>query len=431
MSRPAYGWAAAWTRWTAACRNFVVVGIVTEAQMTALFGEGRHPNADVIERRLQREGVHGRALDRATKLGHAYHLFEPSEFQTALAARYREFNTSRGERPHAASPGGGAGADPHRAGARLVPRRTRPRPTRCARVHRLPDPDLASGAGAGGRLRPDVLAGQERVGVVGDRATRACRDDRRVPRRGGAGHDRLAGEARRLHPPRHQRHRPGRHHWADRGSLHAPRLPRGRSGSAHPRRRRRTRSAPPMVDGCRWTDGRCTGTRSPHPSTTTPGWKRCSPSGSGCGSPTAATPPTASGRSARSSESTRSCCAAGRRGAATSRPNSPSWPAGSRTSTPVRRRSSSGRSWPSKRRCPPGRRSTNRARRPSNAAPGGADAGEILGGAERVDELVRRVIGHASAPAPTVDVDILAQQVIDDRAGVPGHVAGASRARRG
>ena len=72
--------------------------------MTALFGEGRHPNADVIERRLQREGVRGRALDRATKLGHAYHLFEPSEFQAALAARYREFNTTRGERPDAAVP---------------------------------------------------------------------------------------------------------------------------------------------------------------------------------------------------------------------------------------------------------------------------------------------------------------------------------------
>ncbi|MDT4900754.1 MAG: hypothetical protein QOJ78_1684, partial [Pseudonocardiales bacterium] len=86
--------------------EFLVVGIVTEAQMTALFGEGRHPNADVIERRLQREGVHGRALDRATKLGHAYHLYEPSEFQTALAARYRELNTARNERPTAAIPAG-------------------------------------------------------------------------------------------------------------------------------------------------------------------------------------------------------------------------------------------------------------------------------------------------------------------------------------
>ncbi len=84
--------------------EFLVSGAVPEAQMTALFGEGRHPNADVIERRLQREGVHGRALDRATKLGHAYHLFEPSEFQTTLAARYRELNAARGERSTASIP---------------------------------------------------------------------------------------------------------------------------------------------------------------------------------------------------------------------------------------------------------------------------------------------------------------------------------------
>ena len=86
--------------------EFLVSGAVTEAQMTALFGEGRHPNADVIERRLQREGVHGRALERATKLGHAYHLFEPSEFQSVLAARYRALNTARGERPNGGDPGG-------------------------------------------------------------------------------------------------------------------------------------------------------------------------------------------------------------------------------------------------------------------------------------------------------------------------------------
>lgn len=41
-----------------------------------------------------------------------------------------------------------------------------------------------------------------------------------------------------------------------------------------------------------------------------------------------------------------------------------------------------------------------------------ADAGEILGGAENVEELVRRAIGHVPAPTPTVDVDVLARQVI-------------------
>ena len=65
VSRPAYGSVAAWTRWPAAAGISVVVGIVTEAQMTALFGAGRHPNADVIERRLQRDGAFTAAsLDR-------------------------------------------------------------------------------------------------------------------------------------------------------------------------------------------------------------------------------------------------------------------------------------------------------------------------------------------------------------------------------
>ncbi len=49
--------------------EFSVGGPVSEAQMVALFGEGRHPDADVIERRLIAEGVRGRELDRATRLG--------------------------------------------------------------------------------------------------------------------------------------------------------------------------------------------------------------------------------------------------------------------------------------------------------------------------------------------------------------------------
>ena len=72
--------------------EFLVSGEVTEAQMTALFGEGRHPNADAIERRLQREGVRGRALDRATKLGQEYRTYDANPFRERLAARYREHN---------------------------------------------------------------------------------------------------------------------------------------------------------------------------------------------------------------------------------------------------------------------------------------------------------------------------------------------------
>ena len=67
----------------------------------------------------------------------------------------------------------------------------------------------------------------------------------------------------------------------------------------------------------------------------------------------------------------------------------------------------------SKRRCPPGRRSTNRARRPSNAAAGSPTPARSSAEQSRVDELVRRVIGHAPVHrTPTVDVDVLAEQVI-------------------
>ena len=72
--------------------------------MCALFGLGRHPNDRAIIRQLARDGASRRVQDAATKLGHAYHLYEPSAFHAALAARYREFNTDRGARGDAAIP---------------------------------------------------------------------------------------------------------------------------------------------------------------------------------------------------------------------------------------------------------------------------------------------------------------------------------------
>ncbi len=82
----------------------VVAGVVTEEQMCALFGLGRHPNDRAIIRQLARDGASYRVQDAATKLGHAYHFYEPSEFHAALAVRYREFNAARGVRGDAAIP---------------------------------------------------------------------------------------------------------------------------------------------------------------------------------------------------------------------------------------------------------------------------------------------------------------------------------------
>ena len=45
---------------------------VSEAQMVALFGEGRHPNADAIERALIAEGVPAKQMAASTRLGNPF-----------------------------------------------------------------------------------------------------------------------------------------------------------------------------------------------------------------------------------------------------------------------------------------------------------------------------------------------------------------------
>ena len=68
-------------------------GRVYERQMVALFGEGRHPNAHVIERDLAAQGVRGRRFHRATLLGREFRTYEgTSEFQQRLAQVYRAHN---------------------------------------------------------------------------------------------------------------------------------------------------------------------------------------------------------------------------------------------------------------------------------------------------------------------------------------------------
>jgi hypothetical protein len=129
----------------------VVGGTVAEEQMFALFGLGRHPNDRAIARELMSAGASLRVMDGATKLGHAYHGYEPSKFQAALAARYREHNTARGARADAAIPARPV-PDSDRTSARMVPSGAWPRPVGRPGVHRLPDACIASCTDAGGRL---------------------------------------------------------------------------------------------------------------------------------------------------------------------------------------------------------------------------------------------------------------------------------------
>jgi len=70
---------------------------VTETQMLALFGEGRHPNAEAIEKAMITGGQGVRAVLSATRLGAAYKLVKgPSAFRVELARRFEHTNSGAG-----------------------------------------------------------------------------------------------------------------------------------------------------------------------------------------------------------------------------------------------------------------------------------------------------------------------------------------------
>lgn len=79
--------------------------IVTTAQMKALFGEGRHPDADAIEAQLMAEGYGPAAAMSMTKLGSPFKIFTgASEFRQAVAQEFTRYNESIGEQPYARVP---------------------------------------------------------------------------------------------------------------------------------------------------------------------------------------------------------------------------------------------------------------------------------------------------------------------------------------
>ena len=82
--------------WGSGLATLGVSGEVSEAQMRALFGEGRHPDADRIERELIAQGHSAAAAMSMTRLGQAYRLTEGStEWQRRLARAYTSFNSSQ------------------------------------------------------------------------------------------------------------------------------------------------------------------------------------------------------------------------------------------------------------------------------------------------------------------------------------------------
>lgn len=70
---------------------------VTAEQMRALFGEGRHPNAEAISAYVTARGVHGHAAMDAAKLGREFYIRDgETGFVRALAVAYREYNEAAG-----------------------------------------------------------------------------------------------------------------------------------------------------------------------------------------------------------------------------------------------------------------------------------------------------------------------------------------------
>src|SRR4051794_38043063 len=84
-------------RGLAGVSEFPVGERVTEAQMVALFGKGRHPNAEEIERAARLAGKDPLQVDQASRLGAPYRVFEQTnEYRRRCAEGCREYNVARG-----------------------------------------------------------------------------------------------------------------------------------------------------------------------------------------------------------------------------------------------------------------------------------------------------------------------------------------------
>jgi conjugative relaxase-like TrwC/TraI family protein len=70
---------------------------VTEAQMRALLGEGRHPDAEAIEREVRATGGSAAEVANATALGRRFPVYEAGNaFRAACAERFGEWNAAAG-----------------------------------------------------------------------------------------------------------------------------------------------------------------------------------------------------------------------------------------------------------------------------------------------------------------------------------------------
>lgn len=77
--------------------DFPAQGNVTEEQMVALFGQGRHPNAEAIEAAARAAGKTPWEVDQASRLGNPYRIYaEANVFRRRSAGAFRDYNLAIG-----------------------------------------------------------------------------------------------------------------------------------------------------------------------------------------------------------------------------------------------------------------------------------------------------------------------------------------------
>ena len=77
--------------------DFLATGPVSEAQMRALFGEGRHPDAERIEQQMRATGATTKQILAATRLGAPFRIYEASNaFRTRVAQAFAGYNGDLG-----------------------------------------------------------------------------------------------------------------------------------------------------------------------------------------------------------------------------------------------------------------------------------------------------------------------------------------------
>jgi TrwC relaxase len=229
---------------------------VTAEQMQALFGVGLHPLAVQRQQQLQGPDPDQPGLPTCYPVG--CDVQDLPQRHSAVSSRssqaHRRPQYGRRPAPRLADPKQRTCQGPHRGSQRVVCRRAPQATAGCAGTRRDDRQTLPPPNDCGRRLRPDLLASQERLDAVSARRTRCCSANRKGPPRRRVRRAGLHRTARPVQPNRCQRRPAGQRPRTRSDRIHPPRQPRRRlhRRSVRDGRPRRAWSSPSTWrSGCR------------------------------------------------------------------------------------------------------------------------------------------------------------------------------------